>query len=137
MDRPEDVPALVRHFLLELPPAAATDLGIPGDRQGRWRVTSRAMSALQRHPWPGNARELAQVLGRLARRLAPHETVIRSGMVATELGAPAGEPAAVSPLSDHTASYVASALESCKGNLSLAAKALGISRARIRRILGR
>ncbi len=49
-DRPEDIPLLVRHFL---------------DRQGgRKAIALPAMERLLRHDWPGNIRELRNVLSR-------------------------------------------------------------------------
>ncbi|MBK7535318.1 MAG: sigma-54-dependent Fis family transcriptional regulator [Myxococcales bacterium] len=44
-ERPEDIPALVRHFLEEL-------------GCGRKRLSADAEAALVGHPWPGNVREL-------------------------------------------------------------------------------
>ncbi|HZZ83812.1 MAG TPA: sigma-54 dependent transcriptional regulator [Anaeromyxobacteraceae bacterium] len=54
-ERPDDVPALAEHLLLEI-----------ADEQGAASlgITERALSALARHPWPGNVRELRNALER-------------------------------------------------------------------------
>ena len=50
-ERPEDIPVLYRHFLLE----AADRLGLPAPR-----ITPAARARLEGWDWPGNARELRQ-----------------------------------------------------------------------------
>ena len=55
-ERPEDVPALVQHFAAQI------------IRQNGWKEVSfseDAMRALQAHAWPGNIRELRNVVERL------------------------------------------------------------------------
>ena len=52
-DRPEDIPLLAAHFL--------SLLGMP-----RAIVDEEALSILQAHPWPGNIRELRNVMERAA-----------------------------------------------------------------------
>jgi DNA-binding NtrC family response regulator len=55
-ERPEDVPALVHHFAAQI------------TRQNGWKEVSfseDAMQALQAHAWPGNIRELRNVVERL------------------------------------------------------------------------
>ena len=136
-DRPEDIPVLVRHFLHDVPSSAVADLGIPVDRHGRWKITSRAMSVLQQHAWPGNVRELLQVLGRVTRAVAPGATHIGSAVVRAELRPASRNGGTTQTLAGHTAAYALDVLERSGGNLSVAAQALGISRARLRRILGR
>jgi two-component system response regulator HydG len=54
-DRKEDIPLLAEHFLRRA--TAATGKPIDG-------FTPEAMAALLRHPWPGNARELENVVER-------------------------------------------------------------------------
>ncbi|MFL5458847.1 MAG: sigma-54-dependent transcriptional regulator, partial [Myxococcales bacterium] len=48
-ERPEDIPALARHFVLRF--AARMNRAASG-------ISEPAMRALQRYPWPGNVREL-------------------------------------------------------------------------------
>ena len=54
-ERPEDIPLLVRHFVQEF----SRRLGKAIDA-----IDSDAMSALTRYPWPGNIRELQNVIER-------------------------------------------------------------------------
>jgi two-component system nitrogen regulation response regulator GlnG len=54
--RPEDIPALVRHFL-----ETAAQEGLP-----RKTLDSHAIAALSQHNWPGNVRELENLMRRLA-----------------------------------------------------------------------
>ncbi|HKV92395.1 MAG TPA: sigma-54 dependent transcriptional regulator [Candidatus Angelobacter sp.] len=55
-ERPEDIPALVEHFAAQIV------------KQNGWKEIAfdpEAISALQRHAWPGNIRELRNVVERL------------------------------------------------------------------------
>ncbi|WP_018291100.1 sigma-54 dependent transcriptional regulator [Verrucomicrobium sp. 3C] len=69
-ERAEDIPALAAHFLQKhrryLPQAAA-------------RIAPEAMQALQTYPWPGNIRELENVIQR-AMVLAPSSTIEMSNL---------------------------------------------------------
>ena len=63
-DRTEDIPELVRHFLVK-----ATDSGLP------WKtIDAEAIKTLSRYSWPGNVRELENLIQRLA-ALCPQETI--------------------------------------------------------------
>ena len=55
-ERTEDIPSLVEHFLR---------VNAYGGRE-RLQVTSEAMACLTRYPWPGNIRELRNVIERLS-----------------------------------------------------------------------
>jgi two-component system nitrogen regulation response regulator GlnG len=72
-ERIEDIPLLARHFL-----DRAKASGLPGKT-----LTAEAMDRLKRHSWPGNARELENLMRRLA-ALYPQET-IGEDQVANEL----------------------------------------------------
>jgi DNA-binding NtrC family response regulator len=54
-ERAADIPALTEHFCLQL----ASELGLPAPK-----VSREAMAVLQEYPWPGNIRELRNVLQR-------------------------------------------------------------------------
>jgi diguanylate cyclase (GGDEF)-like protein len=56
-ERREEIPALVSHFLAE----ARRRIG-----RGPSRLSPQAMDVLYRHPWPGNLRELKNVIERAA-----------------------------------------------------------------------
>ncbi len=70
-DRPEDIPALVEHFLR----SCAKDLGRP--IRG---LTVRALRLLCNYPWPGNVRELANEVRR-AVYLCPENRTIESSIL--------------------------------------------------------
>ncbi len=63
-DRAEDIPLLARHFL-----DRAKASGLPGKQ-----LSPEAIERLKRHSWPGNARELENLMRRLA-ALYPQETI--------------------------------------------------------------
>jgi two-component system, NtrC family, nitrogen regulation response regulator GlnG len=79
-ERMEDIPLLARHFL-----DRARLSGLPAKQ-----LSSEAMDGLKAHAWPGNARELENLMRRLA-ALYPQE-VIGADAVAAEL-AEAVQPA--------------------------------------------
>jgi formate hydrogenlyase transcriptional activator len=54
-ERPEDIPVLVRHFV--------RDAGRRMNRRARW-ISPSAMDALVSHSWPGNIRELQNLIER-------------------------------------------------------------------------
>ena len=54
-ERPEDIPLLVRHFVQQFAQRMNKTIG---------RVSSETMEALTRYPWPGNIRELQNVIER-------------------------------------------------------------------------
>lgn len=75
-ERPEDIPELVQHFLVQ------------AEKQGQAlrSIDPAALDALKRHAWPGNVRELENLIQRL---LALHaEPVITGQMVANVLQEP-------------------------------------------------
>ena len=63
-DRPEDIPELVRHFLIR-----AADNGLPSKT-----IDTDAIKILCRYSWPGNVRELENLIQRLA-ALCPQENI--------------------------------------------------------------
>jgi len=73
-ERTEDVPDLVRHFF-----KLAAEQGLPLKN-----VDGGALERMKRHRWPGNIRELENLVRRLA-ALYPQETITEQ-LVETELG---------------------------------------------------
>jgi formate hydrogenlyase transcriptional activator len=65
-ERPEDIPLLVRHFVQQV-----------GRKVGKTidMIPSATMDALRRHPWPGNIRELENVIERAM--ILSHGSVLR------------------------------------------------------------
>jgi DNA-binding NtrC family response regulator len=127
-ERIEDIPELVEHFL------TTRRLGAT-----RCTIQPEALQALTRYVWPGNVRELANVLER-AQILAEGncitlddlpESIIASAGVSA--GASADEdPRRLDAVERH---HVLMVLQQEKGNKAHAAKALGISRRALYRLL--
>jgi len=125
-DRLGDIPLLVRHFL-------------PAD----WTITPDAQAALQDYRWPGNVRQLRNVLDR-AMILANDRTVTMDDLPSELVDdtATTRSPSGVAPLLDSTLetlerTHVQAILQECGGNKSQAARALGIHRRKLYRLLER
>ncbi len=127
-DRREDIPLLAVHFLRE----SAKE----NDKPHR-ELTSEAMKALVSYDWPGNVREL--------RAAIEHGVVMAGGPKITLRDLPAvvrtagSEGNAHGPLPlnlvETELSLIRRALGECKGNRTLAARKLGISRRTLHRKL--
>jgi len=126
-DRVEDIPQLVEHFL-----ARYRDSGAPRLRG----LAPDALDLLTRYAYPGNVRELENLVHNLCATLPPDRTEIRAGDVRGWLrrqgaAAPtAPEPSIDLPLNlrDLETKALKMALEQAGGNKSRAAQLLGISR---------
>lgn len=125
-DRLGDVPLLVRHFL-------------PAD----WTITPDAQAALQDYRWPGNVRQLRNVLDR-AMILANDRTVTMDDLPSELVDdtATTRSPSGIAPSLDSTLetlerTHVQAILQECGGNKSQAARALGIHRRKLYRLLER
>ncbi len=135
--RREDIPILAEHFLGIL----SADL-----KTARPTVTDRAMQALVRYDWPGNIRELQNILERaclLADECAidlaqlPAEivetdhrpTADSPGPLSTERQDPPGSPNA---LENMEKTLIIKALRENAGNQTRTAKTLGVSRDNLR-----
>jgi two-component system response regulator PilR (NtrC family) len=137
-ERPEDIPLLTEHILVRL--ANHTGSSVP-------RISPQALAALQRYDYPGNVRELENILER-ALTLSEGQVVELDTLVfptplpevAPELpteAAPAeaapSEPAEASPagldtwLGSVERARIINALESTRWNKTAAARLLGIS----------
>ena len=123
-DRREDISLLVEHFV----DLTAKDFGCPQPQ-----VISEAASLLSAYRWPGNIRELRNVIeravllcdaGLISREQLPREIV-------GDLKPPAGEDVA-STLEGYEKALIVKALEENGWNQTKAAAALGISRDNLR-----
>ncbi|HKI96416.1 MAG TPA: sigma-54 dependent transcriptional regulator [Gemmatimonadales bacterium] len=125
-ERTEDIPLLASHFLAHH--ARRYGKAIAG-------FDAQALEALVRHPWPGNVRELEHVIER-AVLLASGSTIAPG-----DLGlAPATESAVRlerMTLDDAERYLIGRALARAEGNVSEAAKALGVSRSALYRRMQR
>jgi DNA-binding NtrC family response regulator len=122
-DRPEDIRALADHFLARH--AARYRKAVAG-------FEPEALATLLAHPWPGNVRELDHTLERAV--LMTQGPLIRPG----DLGLRgAGGPARLDELTLEEVERVLirKALERHEGNVSQAAKSLGLSRSALYRRL--
>lgn len=132
LQRMEDFPFLLRHFVEHY--ACEYDKNLKG-------ITPRAQAALSRHNWPGNIRELENVIGS-ACMMAEGELVdVR------DLPAPFQKLAEVEvrsdflpedliPLAELERRYARHVLDKMQGNKSKAAELLGITRSTLYRLLG-
>jgi DNA-binding NtrC family response regulator len=125
-ERREDIPALVEHFLSTRP------LGTV-----RRQVHPDAMQALCNYAWPGNIRELANVLER-AQILAKDSLITLDDLPeAMHLASPAVESPGptVYNLATLERQAVRAAMDQAKGNKVHAAKLLGTTRRTLYRLL--
>lgn len=131
-DRPTDIPALAGHFLRTYAEALNRP---PAD------FSPDAMRALTRHAWPGNIRELENVVERMVNIC--HKTRIERADLPDFLRGPAPrsadiaevaaagirrEKTPVSNLYEHERQVIMDTLTRCNGNMCLSARELGIAR---------
>jgi DNA-binding NtrC family response regulator len=125
-ERPQDIPELVEHFL------TTRRLGTTS-----YHIQPEALDALVRYSWPGNVRELANVLER-AQILADDHCItvddLPEGFVTVRHVAPASG-ASPHSLFEAERRHVLAVLQQEKGNKVHAARALGISRRALYRLL--
>jgi DNA-binding NtrC family response regulator len=125
-DRVDDIPVLAHHFLLQHAHRYRKDIR---------NFDPAAMALLRRHPWPGNVRELDHSVERAV--LMAQDTMLRPedlGLRAVKEGNTRLEEMS---LEDVEFFLIRKALERYDGNVSRAAKALGLSRSALYRRLQR
>jgi DNA-binding NtrC family response regulator len=141
-NRLEDLPLLVQHFVSLL----SEEMGIPQPK-----VSKEFVDALSNHPFPGNIRELRNILERTLIDARGNELGVEHLPVPAVAGMPAvsrtegamdGKPVPGSApeelsmnLKELEGQAVRRALELAQGNMSAAARHLGIGRTRLYRIL--
>jgi DNA-binding NtrC family response regulator len=127
-ERRQDIPELVEHFL------TTRQIG-----PTRMRIQPEALDVLMRHEWPGNVRELANILER-AQILAEDQVITVDDLPdsLTELVSP-GAASAGNPrhLREVERRHVLEVLQQEQGNKVHAAKALGISRRALYRLISK
>jgi DNA-binding NtrC family response regulator len=126
-ERPEDIPRFVTHFL-----ALQKRRGL-----SEKKVTPQAMRILQSYAWPGNVRELANTVERLL-ILSPRTTIDIDDLPENlHFRKP---PAAITDerylsLAELERRHILRVLESTSGNMTAAAKRLGVDRGTLHRKL--
>jgi len=127
-DRREDIPLLAVHFLRE----AAKE----NDKPFR-ELTSEALKALAGYDWPGNVRELRAALEHGVVMASGPKITLRDLPAAIRAAAGGAPPRGPLPLNlgDTELSLIRRALAECRGNRTLAAAKLGISRRTLHRKL--
>jgi PAS domain S-box-containing protein len=129
-ERPEDIAALARHFLS----LKAADKVFTGD----------ALVALQAHPWPGNIRELRNLVAKLAMATEDRQITGAEVLAALRGETMGGEPTAATHasgavplgnLENMEEQMIIRALEQTGGRRAQAAEQLGISRRTLSRKL--
>ena len=120
-DRRDDIPKLVRFFLDKY-----------GKREGLKdvRITQEALQKLMRYPFPGNVRELENLIeGALALTvdpvIDPGDLLLPEGAATADTSGLIGDLPALADLINR---YITRVLSHTKGNISAAAKILGIDR---------
>ncbi|MES2359226.1 MAG: sigma-54 dependent transcriptional regulator [Gemmatimonadota bacterium] len=122
-ERREDIPALAAHFLER-----------QSTRYGKHLTgfDQPAMQTLMDHLWPGNIRELEHTIER-AVLLANGDVVRTSDLALTERGSTSAQRLEDLTLSEAERTLIQKALARFDGNVSHAAKALGVSRSALYR----
>jgi DNA-binding NtrC family response regulator len=126
-ERREDIDELIEHFL------TTRQLG-----PTRFQLHPEARAALKRYDWPGNVRELANVLER-AQILAEEHLITTDDLPDTIVSSapPALDPSSHDPrdLRDLERKHIEDVMKQEKGNKVQTAKALGISRRALYRLI--
>ena len=136
--RRDDIPVLAQRFLEESAERAGKAVG---------GFSAAAMRLLLQYGWPGNVRELKNAVERAV--VLETAGVIEAGDLPARLSGSAGGVAdaggagyaadagaeAIPTLAQVEREMIARALESCRGNIAAAARALGINRATLYRKL--
>ncbi|MEO0215946.1 MAG: sigma-54 dependent transcriptional regulator [candidate division WOR-3 bacterium] len=115
--RKEDIPLLAEHFLKSI---------CERENLGEKRLLKSTIEVLKNYHWPGNVRELKHLIERAA-------VLADTYYIKPEhINLPGME---IEPLKELENNEIKKALKECKGNISEAAKRLGISRATLYRRL--
>jgi two-component system response regulator AtoC len=125
-DRINDIPELVKFFLNQI----NRELGAKVEK-----VENKAISILKAHPWPGNVRELRNALTRAC--LESRGSVLLADAVQSALANSLSDTPATDLISldELERKHILRAMANTEGNLSAAARLLGVSRPTLRKRL--
>ncbi len=137
--RREDIPALVDHFMAQISKAT----GLPPRR-----ISEEAMAALQAHDWPGNVRQLRNIVERLLILTSGDPAaIVTADMLPAEVGSSAqitvngsgGEHIMALPLREARETfereYLVAQISRFGGNISRTAAFIGMERSALHRKL--
>lgn len=139
-ERPEDIPLLTQHFIEKHKMSLL----------GKCKITAKALNSLCEHSWPGNIRELENVIQRVILLSADNDGQITSAMVSqtlagelpcqkiemqTATGVGAKHIDLSGDLQQMEKQVLLRILEEEDGNQTTTAKRLGISRTHVWRLL--
>lgn len=124
-ERPQDIPALVEYFLKHY-------AQVNGKKMTH--IEPAALQAMQKYPWPGNVREVKNIVERMV--VLSAEPVIRLQHIPEDIRYGQESPHTLTEkamtdeqtISGMEKEMIRRALQEASGNKSLAAKKLGISR---------
>ncbi|MGI8980130.1 MAG: sigma 54-interacting transcriptional regulator [Pirellulaceae bacterium] len=129
--RGDDVELLAEHFLKVFSAKA---------RRKAAKFTAAAKKRLLTHPWPGNVRELRNLMERLAYLSPEDQDKIDAPDLAFIMSPSAGAASILSldePLTEATGrfqvEYIKKQIDTCRGNMTLAAEKLGLHRSNLYR----
>jgi DNA-binding NtrC family response regulator len=126
-ERKEDLPLLQRHFVEHFSKQYKKNMA---------GLTRRAQAALARYNWPGNIRELENVIGQ-ACMMATRDLIDVSDLDARIMTIQTAEDEEVMITADELVRrHAQKVLQKVDGNKALAAEILGISRSTLYRLLG-
>jgi len=117
-ERREDVLELARHFVRKY----------DASREGARTIDAAAAKALEGHDWPGNVRELENTIRRML-VLYP-DTMVVEGLAPSSATAP---PAPAASMTDWEKTAIRSAIAASRGNMTQAARSLGVSKSTLYR----
>jgi DNA-binding NtrC family response regulator len=119
-ERPEDIPELARYLLRK----TSAEMG-----RGELTLGDDATAALQAYPWPGNIRELRNVLERASLYSDGNQLRLKDLRFEPASGAPIGAAeSGDGSLEDAERRHIERALRTARGKMETAARALKISK---------
>ncbi len=129
-DRREDIPELAEYFLARF----AARAGKPAPR-----LTAEALEVLVRHNWPGNVRELENVTQRAIQFcddavITPDHLMVGEALGGSERPVSTSAPPVFLPLREKMDAYIREVLAHTDGNISQAARILGVTRRTLQRM---
>ncbi len=126
-ERLDDLPELVRYFLSRINRDLGTKIS---------RLEKNVMGVLRAHGWPGNVRELKNVLTKAileSRGSVLFTDAVETVLAASRTDAPAA--ASLTSLDELEKAHIQRVMIETRGNVSAAAKLLGVSRPTLRKRL--